>query len=255
MLEKTDTPVMFNPTASYESSTDYPLGLTADKVVRLIYFFGARKCAAKAQPRDRNPRAAQTKQDTFSKTELSVLDDVFSWFSLIQRDETEFRAAYKQVCNNFKATCDFLRRRPAFITTDIQAALKTGGYTAVLRNVIMVVNKVGEYVPRVVSSDDKKNIIPLGKMEMQMWDFQNTLSDKMKLIIDSISLTDIKKANLGIKSKALRDLYSVMHMARLGTKNPNMTLVNVNVNADGVKSKMQAVTNYVIKNRENNSNG
>jgi hypothetical protein len=249
-IDKTDIPLGEKPnrSVSFENATEYPFGLTADQIVRFIYFFGARKCVMKSQPTTgKNPGVV------FGPVEAKVLDEIFGWFRIIQRDETEFRAAYRQVILKFKTVCEFLRKRPAFITTDIHMALKTAGYTNVLRNVVMVMNENREFVPRVVSSDDKKNIIPLGKMEMQMWDFQNTLSDKMKLIIDSISLTDIKKANLGIKSKALRDLYSVMHMARLGTKNPNMSLVNVNVNVDGVKSKMQAVANYVIKNRENNN--
>jgi hypothetical protein len=256
-IEKNDIPVENKPHIHIrtESSTEYPFNLTEDEIIRLIYFFGARKCKQKAAPHKRKNEGGTLPEglSSMGSTDVTLLKEMFGWFGIVYRDETEFAAGYRQLILSFKAICGFLRKRPAFITTDIRNALKTGGYDTVLRNVVMVMNENREFVPRLVAADNKRNIIPLGKMEMQMWDFQNTLSDKMKLIIDSITLKDIQHANLGIKSKALRDLYSVMHMARMGTKNPNMTLVNVNVNADGVKAKMQAVTNYVIKNRENNN--
>jgi hypothetical protein len=251
-VKPSDIPVDGKPRVvkDFNNATGYPFELDEDRVVRLIYFFGSRKCSVKAMKKSGGLQGNATKVANFSSSERKVTDEAFGWFGFAYSSPTEQSAAYRALTLRFKAVLAFLRQRPAFITTDIRTALKTAGYESVLRNVVMVMNENREYVPRLVDDGQKKNIIPLGKMEMQMWDFQNLLSDKMKLIIESITLTDIKHANLGIKSKALRDLYSVMHMARMGTKNPNLSLINVNINADGVKSKMQAISNYVQKNRE-----
>jgi hypothetical protein len=57
---------------------------------------------------------------------------------------------------------------------------------------------------------------------------------------------------LGTKSKALRDIYAMIHMARQANKNPNLTLINLNVNTAAPKEKLITYSEYLTKNRQEN---
>jgi hypothetical protein len=234
----------------FSSETGYPFGLDENQVCRLIYFFGARKLSAKSMVKKGKTGGATTRPADFTSQERMFLIDAFPWFGIVYFNPTQFSAGYRSVITKFKRIMDFLRQRPAFITTDITEALKTAGYRSALKNIVMVMNENREMVPRIITTKDASKPIPLGKIETDMWEFQNVLSDKMMLIIRSIKPEDIAKANLGIKSKALRDLYSVMHMARLANNKPNPTLIGINIQTSSVGDKLKAVTAYAVKNRE-----
>ncbi len=236
----------------FVEATGYPFNLTENQVTRLIYFFASRRCSTRISKTGKKQVRA-TKVTEFTSMEKIFIDECFTWFNIVYKDKEQMAAAYRAVVAKYKKIIDFLRVRPAFITKGIHKALETGGYKAVLKNVIMVVDENRNVVPRLIGSEEKENTIPLGKMESMLWQFQNVLTDKMMLILEAITPMDIKRANLGGKSKALRDLYSVMHMLKQGTKNPNMTLIGLNVNVAGPKEKLQAMTSYVIKNREGSS--
>lgn len=223
--------------------TGYPYDLTEDEVASLYYFFGARKANSKAL----GGASAATRD--FTTDETRMLNKIMVWFGFVATNPRERKAAYRAVTIRFKAVSDFLRTHPAFITVPIRKALEECGYQRLLSNIVMVVSADGKIQPRVVGSDQKKAITPIGQLDQLMWEFQNVALDKLRLIIDSIEPKDIKKSNLGMKSKALRDIYSVIHMVRLGNKNPNLTLVNVNVNSEN-KDKLSAYGAYISKNRE-----
>ena len=252
-MTKGDVVVAEKPVFLRESSaeTAYPFNLEENQVCRLIYFFGARKLSAKALKRKgSNSGGATTNVLQFTSQEKLFLRDCYSWFGIVWYNPQQFNAGYRHVISKYKKLMDFLRERPAFVTTDIYQALKTAGYRSVLKNMVLVMNENRELMPRIVTAADGAKPIPLGKIETDMWEFQNVLSDKMMLIIRSIAPADIKKANLGIKSKALRDLYSVMHMARLANNKPNPTLIGINIQTSSVGDKLKAVTAYAVKNRE-----
>lgn len=225
------------------SDTGYPFNLKEEEVVKLIYFFGSRKASHKAL-------ASSSKTHEFTTAEKKMLEKIFTWFGFVAMTPAERKAAYRAVISRFKSLCGFLRSHPAFITVSIKTALEEHGYLGILRNIVMVVSADGKIQPRVVDDGQKKSTPPIGQLDSLMWEFQNVALDKLRMIVDSIEYKDVKKANLGMKSKALRDIYSVIHMVRLGNKNPNMTLVSVNVNTAEGKEKLAAYSTYVTKNRE-----
>ena len=236
-----------NEAASSGEDTGYPFNLTEDQVTKLIFFFAARRNASKAM----SGAAAPTRD--FTADESRMVKRIFGWFGFVAEQPIERMAAYKAVTNRFKTICDFLRNHPAYITVEIKKALEEGGYKRILSNIVMVVDKDGHVKPRVVTTSEKTVRPPIGQLDALMWEFQNVALDKLRMIIDSIDYKDVKKSNLGMKSKALRDIYSVIHMVRLGNKNPNMTLVNINVNGSEPKDKLAAYSTYVSKNREQNA--
>ena len=246
-LKKTDL-VVENPVVSNSSKdTGYIFNLTEEQIVRIIYFFGARKNSVKALKSGSGSRV-----ENFTDIELKTLKTILSWFNLLPAndDKNELKRAYKSLIVKFKNIMDFLRTRPAFITKEIYDALKSGGYERVLTNVIMVVDENRKLVPRVVDSSYKENIVPIGKAESLVWEIQNIALDKIYTILQYMSIKDIKKANLGIKSKALRDIYSMYHMSKIGNKNPNLTLLNLKINLSSQEEKMKSYQDYLIKNRE-----
>jgi hypothetical protein len=222
--------------------TGYPFKLTDLQVLKLIYFFSARRAASKALG---NASAVRD----FTTDENSLLKTFFQWFGFSASNDIEKRAAYRAVTFKFRAVYNFLKSHPAYITPGIKQALEEGGYQAALKNIVMVVGEDGKIQPRVVSHGTEKRLPPIGQLDSLMWEFQNVALDKLRMIVDNITLKDVKKSNLGMKSKALRDMYAVIHMVRLGNKNPNLTLVNVNVNAEP-KDKLAAYGAYLQKNRE-----
>jgi hypothetical protein len=227
------------------SKTGYPFNLSESQVVRLIYFFGARKLAGRALTGGR-PKVTE-----FNSTDLKALHVLFDWFGYGKPKEMDERRKSYQMCViNFKNMLVFLKTRPAFVTRYIYNALKICGYENALRNIIVVVDKSGKITTRLVAEQHKKNIVPIAQADKLLWEIQNVSLDKMMMVLQSITYKDVLKANLGMKSKALRDIFSMYHMSKLNNKNPNMTLVNVNVNSADPQEKMNALSAYVIKNRE-----
>ena len=229
---------------------EYIFDLKESQVVRLIYFFGARKLNQRAMRK--NLRAGGMASNTFTAMERKFLTECFVWFDMVTRDSNELASAYRALTLKFKAVIGYLRKRPGMITPEIHVALKSAGYNSVLKNVVMVMNENRELVPKMITDDtvNGRSMAPLGQIEARLWEFQNVLTDKMAMIIESITAADMRKANLGMKSKALRDLYSVMFMAKKDTKNPNQVLVNVNIQGSDAKTKLQVVSQYAAKNRE-----
>jgi len=225
-----------------KEDTGYPFNLKPDQIVRIIYFFGARKLGKKA---------AVNKHDQFSLLERNALKDIFEWFAFVVPDKRAFESAYKSLIIKFKEICVFLRTHPAYITTEIYQALRTAGYETIIKSVVLVVDKDRNIVPRLIGSNlKKKDMIPLGKMESMIWNIQNVALDKIQVILNAISPNDIKKATLGTKAKALRDIYSMLHMAKQGNKNPDRTLVNININNADPQDKLRQCSDYVAHNRE-----
>ena len=181
--------------------------------------------------------------------EKDFLKEAYGWFGFVAGNPAQFASSYRAVILRFKALLSFLKQRPAYITPDIHHALQTAGYKNVLRNVVMVMNEQGEMMPRLIASDSKRPV-PLGRLESDMLEFQNILSDKLLMIIQSITPADIAKANLGIKSKAARDLYSVVHLSRLQNKPMNPTLIGINISTSSVGEKLKGRYRYNIRNRE-----
>lgn len=230
-----------------KSDTGYIFNLTEEQVVKIIYFFGARKCAVKAIGTGSGSRL-----NTFTDIELKTLKMVLGWLGLLPADESEaeLKKAYRALVVKFKNILDFLRARPAFITDEIYKALKQGGYERVLKNVIMVVDENRRVVPKVVDSTVKENIPPIGKADQLIWEIQNISLDKILTILQFITPKDIKKANLGVKSKALRDIFAMYHMSKINNKNPNLTLFNLNVYTSSQEEKLRSYQQYLTKNRE-----
>lgn len=227
------------------SKTGYLYNLSEQQVVRLIYFFGARKLAG------RTIVGGRPKVENFNSTDLRALNVLFDWFGYGRpKDMDERKKAYQMCVLNFKNLLGFLKTRPAFVTRYIYNALKICGYENVLKNIIMVVDKSGKITTRLVAEQTKRNIVPIAQADKLLWEIQNVSLDKMMMVLQSITYKDVLKANLGMKSKALRDIFSMYHMSKLNNKNPNMTLVNVNVNSADPQEKMNALSAYVIKNRE-----
>jgi hypothetical protein len=227
-----------------KSATGYPFSLNEEQIQKMVYFFGARRLGAKARG------SGGVKSANFTKAEQLALDDLFGYFGLTYSDDTERAKCYRMLIVKFKQVLDFLKVRPAFITKDLYEALKEAGYSNIIKSVVFVVDEHNQVVPRLVKSPDQSQPIPIAKMEMLMWDIQNTTLDKLKLIVDSITLSDIKKANLGSKSKAMRDLFAMFHMSRLNNKNPNQTLIGISINASEPKDKLNIYGKYINRNRE-----
>jgi len=232
-----------------KQQTGYPYNLEADQIVRFIYFFGARKLARKAV----NPKGQSIIfSDKFTASEKQALGFIFKWFGFTTPDDRAFAAAYKALTIRFKEVITYLKYHPAYITVEIYQAMKTAGYEKFLQSVVLVMDENRKVVPRLVKASSKSLIHPLGKMETMLWEIQSVSMEKIQMILNSISLKDIKKATLGGKAKSLRDIYSMLHMAKQGNKNPNMTLINLNVNTAEPKDKLRSYSNYIDKNRENN---
>lgn len=229
-----------------KNQTGYPFNLTQNQVARMIYFFGSRRAAAKSTG------GAQTTTREFTSLEKIFIHQAFEWFGFVVKTPEERKAAYKALTLRFRALMVFLKAHPAFITKDIKEALEMGGYKGVLKNIVMVVNENRQLVPRLIGSEkeERKDARPIAKLDTLLWDFQNIALDKLMMIVESIEPKDVKKANLGTKAKALRDIYAVVHMLKQGTKNPNMTFINFNVASSTATEKMSALTAYVAKNRE-----
>jgi hypothetical protein len=225
--------------------TAYPYGLVPDQIVRMIYFFGARKLATKAAGHGKFSHAKR-----FSSIEQQAVKNFLEFYGLSVKDDEEWSKAYRVIIIRFKQILDFLRHRPAFVTREIYQACKFSGYINVVKSVIFVVDENRNIVPRSVSPVSEKTPIPLAKADSMLWDIQNIALDKMLLVLQSISPADIKHANLGMKSKSLRDIFSMYHMSRLNNKNPNMTLVNLNINTSEPGQKVRAYQSYVQRNRE-----
>ena len=237
----TDSKVAF--VSSLKDETGYPFGLKEDQIIRLIYFYGARRL-------DGNANTLRKKVENFSRGELMALNTMWGWFGMAPADLLERKGAYRKLNNNFKVILDFLKRRPAFVTNNIFNALKDAGYGTVTSALVYVVDKEGNRKLRLATPQGTKEQVPIGKVDSMLWDIQNTSLDKIKLLIDSISVDDIKKANLGMKSKALRDIFSMYHMSRLSAKNQNLTLINMNINDTEAKEKLQGYSQYIQKNRQ-----
>lgn len=231
-------------TVGSHSNTGYPYNLTEEQITRIIFFFGARKANAKAL------KSGHSEVRDFTTMEKNFLKQVFSWFGFVVETPLDRTAAYRAVCARFRTILLFLKARPTYITPEIKKSLTEYGYGSILKNIVTVVDNQGRLRLRTATTDEKKKMIPFGQLEMILWEFQNVALDKLRMIVDSITPKDVARANLGMKSKALRDIYSVVHMARIGNRNPNMTLVNVNIGSAEPKEKITAYSNYVQKNRE-----
>src|SRR6185436_10390202 len=226
---------------SLKNATSYPFSLTEEQIVRLIYFFGGRRLTVEASKKARRGALAT---ENFTNGELLCMKDFIPWFGLQQN---EFKASYLAITSHFKTIMDFLRSRPAFVTTAIYKALKTCGYESVSNQFVLVIDPEGNVRPRLLDQTTEKKAVPLAKFETMLWDIQSISLDKIQLILQSISPNDIKKATLGNKSKAVRDLYSMLHMARLQQKNPNVALVNINLNSSDAPAKLGAFNQYIQK--------
>jgi hypothetical protein len=146
----------------------------------------------------------------------------------------------------------FLRKRPAFITKPIYDALISAGHNKIAEVIVWAVDEHGNIVPRIANAQDntRELSVPHANLEKYVWNIQALTVDKMLMIVQSITPKDIQKSNLGMKSKAIRDLGALFHMLRLQNKNPNLALVNVNIGDVGAGDKLKALTAYVQKNRE-----
>lgn len=227
-----------------EDDEGYPFGLTHDQVVKLIYFYGSRRATKKM-------RGAATKKVAFSTGEKRFVDDAFEWFGFAPGENfTERNKAYMAMGFHFKEIQRWLKKHPAFITTDIHEALNECGFGNVLKNIVLVVDENRNIVPRVINPASRKDAIPLAQAETLMWEFQNIAMDKLMMIVRSIDPRDLKKATLGGKAKALRDIGALLHMQRSTNRNPNMALININVGASDSKEKLQSYNAYITKNRE-----
>lgn len=256
MLHKGDKVV--DPTKTvmtYDAkATDYPFGLDEAKVVKLISFFGARKAQKEYATKQKGAGRPSEKKEKglYNVYEKEFLTKAGEWFDIKVASEEDMRKLMVFIVPRFKVVLSFLRSRPAFVTSSIYKALDIGGYRSYLNSVVMVVDKKGEMRPRVLSDSQKNSNPPLARLEVNQWELQSMAMDKMMLIMQSITAKDVKKSNLGIKSKALRDIYSMYHMSRIQNKSPNLTLVNVNIDKDSPESKLTAYSAYIQKNRENN---
>lgn len=247
---------------SLKEQTPYPFNLTDEQVCRIIYFFGGRKLSSKgakitggvsgetkghATPNSGNARSMG---ERFSAIELMALKDFFVWFSFSHGNNREFLSAYTAFVAKFKNILDFLRKKPAYVTWSIYMALETAGYKRNLSQLVTVVDAEGKKRVRVVEASQKNQLAPLSQMDALLWDIQNIALDKMHMILLSISPKDVMHSTLGNKSKAIRDIYSMIHMARQANRNPNMTLMQINIQGADPREKLKAYGSYVTKNRE-----
>jgi hypothetical protein len=228
---------------SDQENTGYPFNLTEEQIVRMIFFYGARRLASKALK-------TGMKTESFTSTERTALRQFFDWFGFVSDTPENFKKAYGALNLKFKAILGFLKIRPAFISADIYKALNVAGYSNITKQMVFVVDKNNKVVPRLIQSDAQKYSSPLANLDKLQWELQGIAMDKMMMILQNITISDIKKANLGSKSKALRDIYAMYHMAKLGNKNPNTALVSINVNSAEPQDKLKSYTQYIIKNRE-----
>ncbi len=228
------------------AKSGYIFDLDADKICRLIYFFGSRKFSSKALGR------GGSKTSQFTSMEKTALKYFFDWFGLIWSDDHyEFSKSYTMLTVRFRQVLDFLKKRPAFVTRDVYNACKHCGYPKVVDAVVFVIDENRNIVPRTVTPTKGQETVPIGQAESLMWNIQNIALDKMLLVLQSITPKDIRRANLGMKSKSLRDIYSMYHMSKLNNKNPNMTLINLNISSSEPSQKTMAYQNYIQRNRSN----
>lgn len=230
--------------------TGYPFNLTEDQIVRIIYFFGSRRCSAKAAARTLDRSKVKDKEHKFALGEIEALKEFFHWFGYITDTNAKWFAAYKSFISRFKKTLDFLREHPAYVTKNIYQALETAGYKKILQSIILVADEHGQVQTRTAEEGSGKQPIPLGKIESLIWDIQNITVDKIYALIQAITPKDMQKANLGSKSKAARDLMAMLHMIRQGSKNPNLTLTQINIGSSDSKEKLSAFHAYTQRNRE-----
>ncbi len=229
-----------------KNDTGYPDGLNSNQIVRLIYYFGSRKMAAKSRKHQEG-----VFKKGYAQWEKDCLEDFFSWYGITYENKEQFEAGVKMLSIKFRNLLLFLKKRPAFVTKDIYDALKNAGYNNIIKNVVFVIDKNRNVVPRLAEDNRQgKETIPFGKMEATLWDIQNLALDKMLLIIQNITPKDIKKANLGMKSKALRDIYAMFHMSRLNQNNPNLSLVNLEIHTSAPEDKLKVYNTYISNNRE-----
>jgi hypothetical protein len=248
-IEKTDIviedPVIENNSNNSEN-TGYIFNLTEEQIVRIIHFFASRRNTAKALKTGSGSRL-----DNLTAGEMAALKEILSWFGIKPYRNSDLKKAYKTLVARFKMILEWLKVRPAFITTEIHKALEEGGYKRTLKNVVLVVDKDRKVVPKVVTGGGKNVMPPIGKADQMLWEIQNMTLDKIMLILESIKPKDIKNAGLGVKSKALRDMFSMYHMSRLNNKNPNLTLVNFNVYQADKDEKLKVYQAYINRNKEN----
>ena len=223
--------------------SEYPFDLTEIQVVRIIHFFGARKAETAVMGRDK----------PFTPFDKLFLKDAFSWFNLTIQAREDERKAYNIVTLNLKKLLDFLKKRPAFVTRDIYLACKASNYQTVTSVIAFVTDEYGNFIPKMLGGSHRRsvNVAPLGKMEAVLWNIQNMAVDKMQMILQNITPTDVRKANLGMKSKAFRDIFAAFHMARLQNKSPNQTLVNLQIHTAEPADRLRVFSQTVQHNRDN----
>jgi hypothetical protein len=223
--------------------SEYPFDLSESQVARLIFFFGARKGETAVMGRDK----------PFTDFDKEFLTDAFGWFNLTIQAREDIRKAYNIVTLNFKKILDFLKKRPAYVTRDIYLACKAGNYATVTSVIAFVTDEHGNFIPKMTGGSHRRsiNVVPLGKMEAVLWNIQNMAVDKMQLILQNITPTDVKRANLGMKSKAFRDIFAAFHMARLQNKSPNQTLVNLQIHTADPADRLRVFSQTVQHNRDN----
>lgn len=245
-----DTPAMdTSPAGLVDSSAghDYPFGLSEMQIVRIIYFYGSRRSVAKAAKKKLAPLSEM------SRTELKILKEFCEWFGLDWQFNDDYWKAYKMLNMKFKAICSFLKHRPGYVTTQIYRAFKECGYVNVIQSIVWVLNENKQLVPKIAKVMDahaSSKMVPVARMEQTLWNIQNTSLDKMQMILESITLNDIKKANLGMKSKAFRDIFAAYHMARIQNKTPNQALINLEIHTAEPTEKLNVFAAYLNKNRE-----
>lgn len=250
-LQDTDTVVpddLIIETKTTTGKTGYPFDLSEEQIIRIIYFFGSRKLQAKAAK-----HSSQTSK--FTATEQVALKHIFDWFNFAPaNNEDEFKKCYNSVCLKFKGVLSFLRNHPAFVTKPLYDACNIAGYKNFMKPIIWVKTDTGEIRPRAVAPEQSKSsLAPIGQIDSMLWNIQSVAMDKMQMILMAITPKDINSANLGMKSKALRDIFAMYHMSRLQNKNPNMTLINLQVNTASPHEKMTTYSNYLTKNRDSSS--
>lgn len=221
--------------------SEYPFDLTEEQITRIIYFFGARKIETVNGGKE------------FTDFDRTFFLDAHSWMNLTELAREDEKKAYKMLCLNFKQILEFLKKRPAFVTRDMYLACRAAGYRSVTSVIAFSMDEHGNWVPRMTGGVGKRSIntVPLGKMEAVLWNIQNLAVDKMQMILQEIKVSDVRKANLGMKSKAFRDIFAAFHMARLQNKSPNQTLVNLSVHTAEPADRLRVFSQTVQHNRDN----
>ena len=230
--------------------TGYPGGLSADQVCSLVLFYVGRR--ALTQSKMIRPLGVLA----FTREEVMAVRGFAKWWGFEVpkevMDKKGLKPVYMAICGKYKGIIDFLKTHPAYVTHPIYEALKAGNYKSVISNIVFVTDELGNTVPRIAraGAEGPRAITPVGQTEALLWEIQGVAMDKLMMVMRSITLKDIEKSTLGMKAKALRDIYSVVHMARIGVKSPNLTLVQMNVNRAEGKDKLKGFSGYVNKNRE-----